>query len=425
MKKETMWNLYLSCITKKFADFKGCATRKEYWSYVLFYTFFSIPITLIIDSGVAAPIDMSWLNAVYFIVFFTPSTAVLVRRMHDAGFSAWWLLTIFVPLIMVFLPSDANNKYTKDESKPLSKNQKIIFGAIIALLCVGVTVSTIDTEANHSQPSNKQANKNLLAEIINYQVQTSTQPKMKEFKVEMFEGEYAPNCPLYAPFIYYALKPNTEFQGISGRQGETLYTFNAGRFVNFGYYDPSVMGNEGSIKPIFYDSSINKEMTQQEMSDYVSKNYCAPINEALSKYGHLPVAEIVANMKNDILNTPSVDDEAGMTDMERKVAQFKRACPECVNVNLIYNGVECPLVLSMATHQCDKVSYKKDSPKRIVAEMEGCPGGDGFVVFSYGKQYAHVEAFSMNGTTITRNPYTADELDASLFSQCWIVATQK
>jgi uncharacterized membrane protein YhaH (DUF805 family) len=33
----------------------------------------------------------------YIVVFAIPSLAVLGRRLHDIGWSAWWILLIFVP----------------------------------------------------------------------------------------------------------------------------------------------------------------------------------------------------------------------------------------------------------------------------------------------------------------------------------------
>ena len=46
------------------------------------------------------------------LILLLPSLSALVRRLHDVDFSGWWILTVVVPLIMMFFKSDmVPNKY--------------------------------------------------------------------------------------------------------------------------------------------------------------------------------------------------------------------------------------------------------------------------------------------------------------------------
>ncbi|UIX31812.1 DUF805 domain-containing protein [Streptomyces sp. GQFP] len=85
---------YFLDVLKKYAVFSGRARRKEYWMFVLFSVIISIALT-IVDSFIGFPI----LSAVFSLGLLVPSLAVCVRRLHDTGRSAWWLLFGFVPLV--------------------------------------------------------------------------------------------------------------------------------------------------------------------------------------------------------------------------------------------------------------------------------------------------------------------------------------
>ena len=76
------------CFTK-YADFKGCASRPEFWWWFLF--------TLI---ATAALQTVSYnASAAFSIATFLPSLAVATRRLHDTDRSGWWQLLYFVPII--------------------------------------------------------------------------------------------------------------------------------------------------------------------------------------------------------------------------------------------------------------------------------------------------------------------------------------
>lgn len=83
--------------TKKYADFNGRATRKEYWTYALAYFIVMFLIGFIgatlFDDGVEIIIDIA------LIASFVPNLAVTARRLHDSGRSGLWVIGSFIPIL--------------------------------------------------------------------------------------------------------------------------------------------------------------------------------------------------------------------------------------------------------------------------------------------------------------------------------------
>jgi uncharacterized membrane protein YhaH (DUF805 family) len=73
----------------KYAVFDGCATRPEFWWWVLF-TF--------IAATVLRSVSYS-LSAAFSLATFLPSIAVTARRLHDTDRSGWLQLLWFIPII--------------------------------------------------------------------------------------------------------------------------------------------------------------------------------------------------------------------------------------------------------------------------------------------------------------------------------------
>lgn len=90
---------------KNYVQFRGTAKRSEFWYWVLF-TFLVGLIATTIDNVAFAtgdPADVMNTNTpisdIANLVFALPTLAVGVRRMRDAGFSAWFLLLQALPII--------------------------------------------------------------------------------------------------------------------------------------------------------------------------------------------------------------------------------------------------------------------------------------------------------------------------------------
>ena len=138
-------------VFKKYADFRGTATRPEYWWWFLFSYIISLiagSFDMAFKQGAVSPIQV----AVSFALFL-PNLAVMVRRNRDAGFSAWWLTLWVLPIVALFIGVFANrdamsNFYTSvDGDATISDTQAVqlwmqllpVFGPmLLALAAVGI-----------------------------------------------------------------------------------------------------------------------------------------------------------------------------------------------------------------------------------------------------------------------------------------------
>ena len=77
-----------SCFSK-YVEFKGRASRSEYWLFQLFYILVAI---------IGAVINPTLAGLVY-LALLLPLLAVSVRRLHDKDKSAWFLLFYFIPVV--------------------------------------------------------------------------------------------------------------------------------------------------------------------------------------------------------------------------------------------------------------------------------------------------------------------------------------
>ena len=97
------------CFTKNYCNFRGRASRKEYW---LFYLVTNIWILCLALGFGALPIlalrFLSEKNSTVFLAIFIvfiglvsiiPHLAVTVRRLHDTNRSGWFQLVAFVPIV--------------------------------------------------------------------------------------------------------------------------------------------------------------------------------------------------------------------------------------------------------------------------------------------------------------------------------------
>lgn len=73
--------------TKNYCNFKGRASRSEYWWFVLATTIVSIVISPL---GYINELMGSVVNIIFTLAILLPNIGLVIRRFHDIGRSGWW-----------------------------------------------------------------------------------------------------------------------------------------------------------------------------------------------------------------------------------------------------------------------------------------------------------------------------------------------
>lgn len=153
--KPATWGPFkaLGSTIRRYAQFRGRASRKEFWYTALGHTLFNTLLTLLIIVGAVISIlgDYNLTTCVvltsiagvvymlYQMFIFLPMLALLVRRMHDTGRSGAALCFYFIPLagpiiLLVFLltPSAQANQYgaAPEDIADKTKGGKFLNGII-------------------------------------------------------------------------------------------------------------------------------------------------------------------------------------------------------------------------------------------------------------------------------------------------------
>jgi uncharacterized membrane protein YhaH (DUF805 family) len=88
------------CLSK-YVDFKGRASRSEYWWFFLFVMLASIAVS--IPLAFVSETASTVAQIVVSLAFILPGLAAAVRRLHDTDRSGWWYLIGLVPLIGIIV----------------------------------------------------------------------------------------------------------------------------------------------------------------------------------------------------------------------------------------------------------------------------------------------------------------------------------
>ena len=123
---------------KGYADFTGRATRSDFWWVWLLNSILFLPLYIfwfqiaLNDTEETDPILGVAIISVYMIlaiVLFTPSLAVKVRRLRDAGFHWAFIFLYFVPmggialLVLLAMPTKEVEIVTIDRSKEVETEE--------------------------------------------------------------------------------------------------------------------------------------------------------------------------------------------------------------------------------------------------------------------------------------------------------------
>jgi uncharacterized membrane protein YhaH (DUF805 family) len=116
-----LWGYFAKCM-KLYFDGRGRATRKEYWSFILFRAIFMTTFMVLIISAIVALGAFGAANAqdyggdasdpssafsglwvlggwILGLPFLAPHYAVSARRLHDVGMSGWLALLMLIPYV--------------------------------------------------------------------------------------------------------------------------------------------------------------------------------------------------------------------------------------------------------------------------------------------------------------------------------------
>ena len=107
-----MFSLFVKCFTEKYFKTNVRASRKEYFSFILFSTLLDVitGFLFIINDQ-----KMNWFTGllVFITILFTlysfiPSITLSIRRLHDLNLSGWWffMLTLIGVLVISFIPQN-------------------------------------------------------------------------------------------------------------------------------------------------------------------------------------------------------------------------------------------------------------------------------------------------------------------------------
>ncbi len=117
--KESIQSVYRT----NYANFRGRASRSEFWWVALFNTltlvccilFMHLMYYMLNESGLIISLVF---YALFLLLALVPGLAVTVRRLHDANYSGWWALICFIPwlgticlLAYMLLPSSNKSRF--------------------------------------------------------------------------------------------------------------------------------------------------------------------------------------------------------------------------------------------------------------------------------------------------------------------------
>jgi|tagenome__1003787_1003787.scaffolds.fasta_scaffold19804120_2 uncharacterized membrane protein YhaH (DUF805 family) len=91
----------ISVCLRKYGDFRGRATRPEYWWFFLANSVVLVVLDVAHRTSDSAPLAV--LQFAVALVLLLPGLAVGSRRLHDTGRTGWWQLIYFVPIVGILV----------------------------------------------------------------------------------------------------------------------------------------------------------------------------------------------------------------------------------------------------------------------------------------------------------------------------------
>lgn len=154
-------------VFRKYANFRGVATRPEYWWFTLFVFLVGL-IGGAFDIAIRQT-DNAPVQTIISVALFLPQLTVMVRRNRDAGFSAWWLFLWVLPVVAFFyglasnvqtltqlLPDPAHYDRVLTDTKVIEVLAATFLPGLIALFVVGMfffVVSLLPSKVKPQAPT--------------------------------------------------------------------------------------------------------------------------------------------------------------------------------------------------------------------------------------------------------------------------------
>ena len=109
----------IDAIVNNYANFKGRASRKEYWQF-----FLELIIISLLSSFVKYSLLQFFFGA-FFLFLLIPWFATFIRRLHDIGKSGWYYFISWIPLVgpivmLVWMCKKGSGGINKYGPSPLS-----------------------------------------------------------------------------------------------------------------------------------------------------------------------------------------------------------------------------------------------------------------------------------------------------------------
>jgi uncharacterized membrane protein YhaH (DUF805 family) len=155
---------------KNYSNFKGTATRTEFWYFYLFTVLLNM-VTTTLDSIITPGADLSGaamagagpIYTITNIALVLPNLSLAIRRFHDAGLSAKWLVLWALPVIVFFTtggPGLASLPALTEDSSvaEFTAYANVIVPSVLVALGVGIFQFVINLKATKTaEQGNKYA----------------------------------------------------------------------------------------------------------------------------------------------------------------------------------------------------------------------------------------------------------------------------
>lgn len=143
---------------KNFSNFKGTATRTEFWYFYLFNVLLNVVTTtfdsfIVPSSGSAMGLASGGpLYLITNIALILPNLTIAVRRYHDAGFSGKWLGLYLIPVVAMFVGGGLAVSSAKIDLATATDQQVLaaalpLLPAVLLFIAVGIFQLVLNLKA--------------------------------------------------------------------------------------------------------------------------------------------------------------------------------------------------------------------------------------------------------------------------------------